>query len=147
VIENLGILPYEETARLYRESDVGVALMLTRHPSYIPLELMACGCLVVTNKNHWTRWLLENGVNCLLTDASPSCLAAKVEAGLKDDRLRQRVTTTAERLVRQRHGDWTLEMERIFTFLGDPESAIAMPQPLDAGYLPAFGVSTNVPNA
>ncbi|HKV41948.1 MAG TPA: glycosyltransferase family 4 protein, partial [Blastocatellia bacterium] len=123
VVENLGVLPYRETAELYRQSDVGVALMLTRHPSYIPLELMASGCLVVTNRNYWTRWLLEDGLNCLLSDASPSSIAAKVELALTNEELRRQIATYAERFVRERYADWTPEMERVYEFLCDPEAA------------------------
>jgi O-antigen biosynthesis protein len=128
VAVNLGVLPYGKTAELYRSSDVGVALMLTRHPSYIPLELMASGCLVVTNKNSWTTWLFADGENCLLSDPSPSCLAAKVELALTNELLRRKVTEAAEALVRGSHADWTPEMERIYEFMCDPESEFSSTQ-------------------
>jgi hypothetical protein len=44
-VENLGLLDYRQTADLYRTCHAGAVLMLTRHPSYIPLELMASGAL------------------------------------------------------------------------------------------------------
>jgi O-antigen biosynthesis protein len=121
VVENLGVLPYRDTARLYRESDVGVVLMLTRHPSYIPMELMASGCLVVTNRNHWTEWLLEHERTCLLTYTAATCLADTIERGLTNEALREEITRCALQLVRERYYDWTPEMEKVYEFMCDPD--------------------------
>src|ERR1035441_8673683 len=54
--------------------------MKTRHPSYLPLELMACGAAVVTNRNPYTGWLLRDGENCVLAETSPSALAESLFA-------------------------------------------------------------------
>ncbi len=121
VVENLGVLPYRDTARLYRESDVGVVLMLTRHPSYIPMELMASGCLVVTNRNHWTEWLLEHERTCLLSHAAATSLADTIERGLTDEATRERITRHALQLVREQYHDWTPEMEKVYSFMCNPD--------------------------
>ena len=42
-IEHLGLLDYRETGQLYRQCDLGLALTVSEHPSYLPLELLACG--------------------------------------------------------------------------------------------------------
>ena len=42
-------LTYEKYARLMRQSDVLLSLVLSPHPSYPPLEMAACGGMVVTN--------------------------------------------------------------------------------------------------
>jgi GT2 family glycosyltransferase/glycosyltransferase involved in cell wall biosynthesis len=123
VVENRGALSYEATAQLYRECDVGVALMLTRHPSYIPLELMASGCLVVTNRNHWTEWLLHHEENCLLTEPSASCIAEAIERGLQDESLRRAITDTALRVVRDRYSDWNSEIRRVYEYVCDPDGS------------------------
>jgi GT2 family glycosyltransferase/glycosyltransferase involved in cell wall biosynthesis len=122
VVENHGVLSYEATAELYRECDVGIALMLTRHPSYIPLELMASGCLVVTNRSHWTEWLLRHEENCLLTEPSASCIAETIERGLRDETLRRTITDNALALVRDRYSDWNSEIRRIYEYICDPDS-------------------------
>jgi glycosyltransferase involved in cell wall biosynthesis len=75
VVENLGLLEYRQTADLYRTCHAGLVMMFTRHPSYLPLELMASGSLVVTNTNPATRWLLQDGENCRLAEASATSLA------------------------------------------------------------------------
>ena len=59
VVENLGRLAYQDTCELYRQCRAGVTMMFTNHPSYLPLELMASGCLVITNANPATSRLLK----------------------------------------------------------------------------------------
>lgn len=125
VVENLGILTYEDTARLYRESDVGVVMMLTRHPSYIPLELMASGCLVVSNKNSWTSWLLKDGENCLLAPTTASALAETIERGLLDGELRETITANALSIVRSQYLDWTSQMQLVYEYLCNPEGYLS----------------------
>ncbi len=130
VVENLGLLEYEETAELYRSCHAGVVLMMTRHPSYIPLELMASGCLVVTNRNHWTGWLLNDEENCLLSDVTATCLATTIERGLTDHALRSRITGNALTLATERYSDWEPEISKIYQFLCNPEESAT----IDASY-------------
>jgi GT2 family glycosyltransferase/SAM-dependent methyltransferase len=122
IIDNLGILAYEDTGRLYRESDIGVVMMLTRHPSYIPLELMASGCLVVTNVNSWTSWLLKDGENCLLAATTATTIAEAVERGLRDTSLRESVVENALALVRSEYTNWSPEMEKVYKYMCDPDA-------------------------
>jgi GT2 family glycosyltransferase/glycosyltransferase involved in cell wall biosynthesis len=122
IVENLGILDYRRTAQVYRESDAGVALMFTRHPSYIPFELMACGAMVIANRNHWTKWLLKDGENCLLSEASATCLADTIVRGLENDDERTRIVTTAGALIQDNHTDWTKQICRVYDFICDPET-------------------------
>jgi hypothetical protein len=42
-------LNFSSYARLMRQSDILLSLMLSPHPSYAPLEMAACGGIVVTN--------------------------------------------------------------------------------------------------
>ena len=95
IISSLGVLPYEKTADLYRECDVGLCFMLTKHPSYLPLELMACGVTVVTNDNPATRWLLEHEGNCLLAEPTVSCVLEQLRRAVRDTALRARLSAAA----------------------------------------------------
>ncbi|MGA8029934.1 MAG: glycosyltransferase [Bryobacteraceae bacterium] len=124
IVENLGVLAYEDTARLYRQSDVGVVMMLTRHPSYIPLELMASGCLTVSNANSWTAWLLKDNENCLLAFPTATAIADAIEHGLRDSELRERITDNALKMVRSRYLDWPTQMENVYEYLCDPQAYI-----------------------
>jgi len=112
IVRNLDRLPYEKTGDLYRSCDVGLALMMTRHTSYIPLELMACGCLVVTNRSRWKNWLLRNRENCLLSEPSVSCLAETIMEGLSDHKLRRTLVQNAYRDIEEKPG-WDEEFERV----------------------------------
>jgi cellulose synthase/poly-beta-1,6-N-acetylglucosamine synthase-like glycosyltransferase/glycosyltransferase involved in cell wall biosynthesis len=117
MVQNLGLLSYHATGELYRSCDAGLILMGTAHPSYLPLELMACGSLVVTNENPRTAWLLRNGENCLLSVATPSALAGAVEEGLGNAALRRRITGNASRMVRERYRNWDGEAEKIYRYI------------------------------
>jgi GT2 family glycosyltransferase/glycosyltransferase involved in cell wall biosynthesis len=115
VITNLGILPYEKTAELYRECDVGLCFMFTRHPSYLPLEMMACGVTVVTNDNPVNHWLLEDGRNCLLAEPTVSCVLEQLRRAVREPELRQRVRAgAAERLGRT---SWEAQVDQVFASL------------------------------
>ena len=124
VVENLGMLAYDDTARLYRRCDAGVVLMLTRHPSYLPFEMMASKCLTVTNENAWTSWLLKDGENCLLTPATATAITDTIERGLCDYRLREAITDRAFEGVVSRHADWASEMEKVYRYLCDPNASV-----------------------
>lgn len=49
IIHSLGKLSIEEYAKFLMETKIGIALMVSPHPSYIPLEMAAFGIKVITN--------------------------------------------------------------------------------------------------
>ena len=116
VIRNLGVLGYRETGALYRACDAGLVAMETRHPSYLPLELMACGATVVTNRNPDTSWLLRDRENCVLSEMSPSALAESLEETLRDTALRARLAEASADVV-ARYSDWAAQTEKIYQFM------------------------------
>jgi glycosyltransferase involved in cell wall biosynthesis len=95
-------------------------MMFTKHPSYLPFEFMASGCLVVSNVNSSTSWLLRDGDNCLLALPSASSIADTLARALQDQRLRQRITGNARQLIQQHFSDWDREIERIYRYMCDP---------------------------
>jgi len=117
VVENLGLLTYRQTAALYRTCEAGVVSMMTCHPSYIPLELMASGALVVSNRNPHTAWLLQHRVNSLITECSASCFADALEEALTDPDLRTRLTSAALELIRERYSHWDEQAEKAYRFM------------------------------
>jgi len=117
IIENLGLISYEKTGDLYRACDAGLVMMFTRHPSYLPFELMACGCCVVSNRNPWTGWFLKDGENCLLSDASATSLADCLEESLINEDLRQKIVRSAREVIENDHQDWDREFEQLFAWM------------------------------
>lgn len=120
VVENLGVLTYEQTAELYRTCHAGLVMMFTRHPSYLPFELMASGCLVVTNYNPATTWFLKDGQNCRLASTSATCVADIMEEALLDDEQRERMTRFAAHQIKTDFGDWNTQIEKIYRYMCNP---------------------------
>lgn len=120
-LDHRGLLAYGETADLYRRCDVGLVLSVSKHPTYIPLQLMASGALVVANHNPANGWLLRDEENALLADPTAASLAGALERGLVDQDLRERLTAQAEADIRDRHADWASQIERVHEFICDPE--------------------------
>jgi O-antigen biosynthesis protein len=116
VIRNLGLLGYRETGALYRACDAGLVAMETRHPSYLPLEMMACGCAVVTNRNPSTGWLLRDRENCLVTEAGPSAMAEALEEVLRDQPLRAQLAEGGAETA-SRYSALDAQAEKIFHFM------------------------------
>lgn len=84
VVKNLGLLSsLQDVADLYRSADIGLVFMVTPHPSYQPLEYMACGCIVATNINESNSWLL-NDTNALLIEPNSEIAAERISKLLED---------------------------------------------------------------
>ncbi len=111
-IRNLGLLQsLDEVADLYRNCDIGVVYMLSKHPSYQPFEFMASGMATVTNNNEDNLWLLKDGVNCLLSEPSPAAMAEAVGRLIEDEGLREAI---AKRGLEALSYTWTQQLETIW---------------------------------
>ncbi len=112
VVRHLGLLPYAETGALYRACDAGLVAMATRHPSYLPLELMACGAAVVSNRNPHTGWLLRDGENAAMFEMTAGDAARAVQELIADP---ARLAAQTEQGYRTAagHADWTATCEHI----------------------------------
>jgi len=114
-IVNLGVLPYEKTAPLYRKCDLGIVFTLSKHPSYIPFELMACGCPVLANYNSVTKWFLKDGFNCMLSEPSVSHICDKVDTLIRNPDLRKQLIMNA--LDSMPRTSWNQEAEKVYRFI------------------------------
>ena len=113
VLTNLGMLEDPgAVAELYRTCHVGLVFMLTRHPSYQPLEWMASATVTVTNENPHTAWLLRHEDNALLAPPLPALVAEQVVRAARDAALRERVVAAGLREVEDL--DWDAEIDRVF---------------------------------
>lgn len=119
-LDRLGLLDYRETADLYRRCDAGLVLSVSKHPTYIPLQLMACGALVVANDNPANGWLLRTEENALLADPTAEALAATLERALVETDLRTELTKQAALDVQERFSDWAPQIDGVYDFLCHP---------------------------
>lgn len=120
LVTAVGMLPYDKTGDLYRSCHVGLAMMMTKHPSYLPFEMMACGTLVVCNRNDANTWLLRDGENCLLAEPTASCLASTLQRALQEHEALEPVRRRGSELIRDAHGDWTAALAHVARFMHNP---------------------------
>jgi O-antigen biosynthesis protein len=96
VLENRGRLSsVSEVAALYRGSHIGLCLMFSKHPSYQPFEMIASGCVVVTNENEATSWFFRNEENCLLSPPTVPELSSVLTRLISDYDLWGRIRSSA----------------------------------------------------
>ena len=117
-----GQLDYRETGDLYRTCDIGIALTVSEHPSYLPLELMACGAAVMAFDNPAGDWLLRDDHNCVRTPQTANGLAAEIAALAHDPARRQRLAKQGLADIAARHASWEQNMAGVYDYLCDPES-------------------------
>lgn len=122
VVRTVGMLPYAATGDLYRSCHVGFVMMMTKHPSYLPFELMACGSLVVTNYNEANTWLLKDGENCLLSLPSASCLAQTLSFALENYDNLGMIRESAVEAIQAGYGDWDKSFKEVSAFMFQPKS-------------------------
>ncbi|MYG94543.1 MAG: glycosyltransferase [Acidimicrobiia bacterium] len=121
LITHMGQLDYAETGPLYRTCDIGVALTTSEHPSYLPLELMACGTAVVTFENPAGDWLLRHGDNCMQAPQVADGLAAEIVALVRDPVRRQRLAKQGLADIAARHASWDENLAGVYEYLCEPE--------------------------
>ncbi|HEX2700602.1 MAG TPA: glycosyltransferase [Acidimicrobiales bacterium] len=121
VVKHVGLLDYRATGPLYRTCDVGLALTVSKHPSYLPLELMACGVPVVAFDSPDFSWLLRDEENCLLVERTVDGVADALERLVLDPGLRHRLAAQGLADISANHGSWDKALSGVYRFLCDPE--------------------------
>lgn len=107
---NVGVLSPAQLAELFNQCTVGLVLSLT-NLSLLPLELMACGCVVVSNRGANVEWLLNNQ-NSVIADTTANALAAAALKVLTDEDFR---STKAEAgYAFALSTSWEREADKIF---------------------------------
>jgi GT2 family glycosyltransferase/glycosyltransferase involved in cell wall biosynthesis len=116
VVVNLGLLPDLQTvASFYRQSDIGVVFMLSKHPSYQPLEYMASGCAVVTNRNEANAWLLRHRENAMVVPPLRTTVVEAIEELIADVGLRRKIVAGGLETVSR--ANWDEELDVIVRFV------------------------------
>lgn len=115
LVTNHGLLSsLEEVGNLYRNCDIGFVYMLSKHPSYQPFEFMASGMATVSNRNEDNLWLFKDGVNCLLSEPSPTAMAEKISQLIDDERLRLKIANTGQRNINR---EWRTQLDSIWQYI------------------------------
>lgn len=119
---DLGLLDYRETGMLYRETDIGLTMQISRHPSYLPLELMACGVPMVAPDSNDFMWIFEQDVNALLAMRSADDIVEQLATLIENPRLRAELSRGALDTIDARHSSWDAAFDGIYAYMCDPES-------------------------
>jgi glycosyltransferase involved in cell wall biosynthesis len=69
--------------------------MFSKHPSYQPFEMIASGCVVVTNENEATSWFFRNEENCLLSPPTVPEVSSALTRLISDYDLWGRIRSSA----------------------------------------------------
>ena len=104
-IDHLGLLDYRSTGDLYRRADIGISLTVSPHPSYLPVELMACGAAVVAFDLPPGYWILRDGEDCVLARRTVPSLVAAVSKLIDDPAHRRRIQAGGREIVRRNLSD------------------------------------------
>lgn len=109
-----GILPLEQLAGLYSLCDAALVFSFS-NLSLLPLEIMACGCPVVSNDGPNVEWLLSPD-NALLVSAEPDAVADGLVRVLTDEELHQRLSSGGIRTAIT--SSWEREGEHLAEIIG-----------------------------
>lgn len=107
--KNYGRLPIAELPRLYSRCDAALVLSMT-NLSLLPLEIMACGCPVISNCGPNVEWML-NETNCKLSPPTVSSLAEAIIAVISDEHERNRLIDNG--LDYARSTSWQREADKV----------------------------------
>ncbi len=85
-----GQLGEQELATLFSSCEVGVVFSLT-NPSFVPLEMIACGCAVVEIASERWEGVLSHGKSAWLVQPTPEAVVDGIVELLQNDALRERL--------------------------------------------------------
>ncbi len=114
-------LDWSDYAELVGGADLGLSLMYTPHPSYPPLDLVASGAVVVSNRHGLKQDLSALSANLILCELDRDALVEGLAQGvaLVGDDERRRRQHAASGLAR----DWTQTLQAVVEQLAAPVAA------------------------
>ncbi|MGV8896779.1 MAG: glycosyltransferase [Rhodoglobus sp.] len=118
---DMGLLDYRATGVLYREADIGITMQISRHPSYLPLELMASGVAMVAPRSRWFTWLFSDRVNSMLAMGTLADVVANLEELISDAALRKTISAGGLATIQESHSDWDAALRDVYSYLCHPE--------------------------
>jgi glycosyltransferase involved in cell wall biosynthesis len=108
-----GVLRLEDLPPLFRSCDVSLVLSYS-NVSLLPLELMACGCVVVSNDGPYVEWLLNNQI-AKLVESDVMSMADAICELLEDSEQRNRLKKAGLDFCRST--DWDREGRLVSEYL------------------------------
>ncbi|MGK0715089.1 rhamnosyltransferase WsaF family glycosyltransferase [Leucobacter sp. W1153] len=117
---DLGLMDYRATGAIYRETDIGVTMQISRHPSYLPLELMASGVTMVSPDSEWFKWLFRDDRNSATVMRSIDDLTEQISALVEDAERRNRLGSGGLQTIDEAHSDWDAALNEVYSYLCDP---------------------------
>lgn len=119
---DLGLLDYRATGALYRDTDIGITMQVSRHPSYLPLELMASGAAMVVPTSEWFSWLFTDHENSVRSMGTVADVVAGLDELVRNAETRRRIAAAGIATIDESHSDWDVALEGIYDYLADPEN-------------------------
>ena len=113
-VRHCGILDEEALADLFSSSDVGVVFSLS-NPSFVPLEMIACGCAVVEIASERWRGVLTHDENAWLVSPNAVAIANGIIELLTKDDLRDRLIENGLRLTQDM--SWSASARQVESIL------------------------------
>lgn len=113
--KNAGIVPYEKLPEFYSSFHFTIALMYTKHPSYLPLEAMASGSCVIANYNEANTWLLRHLENSIFMLPAIDLLMEAFDKVVSNEQLYRNILQEAYKTVHKT--DWKSEMKKVTDFV------------------------------
>lgn len=110
----LGNLSLKETGQLYRSCDIGIAFSGT-NLSYLPVELMACGVPVITNRGPQTEWHCKHNENAYIVDPVPYDVLGAFRDLVNDMELRQKLASGGVNSMA--NISWENEMDKVYEYI------------------------------
>ena len=109
-----GNLSLKDTGSLYRTCDIGIALSAT-NLSYLPVELMASGCAVVTNGGPQVEWFCQKNHNAMVVAPTAKSISDAVSLLINDPDMRYQLISNGLKTIEQH--TWEGEMDKIFHYI------------------------------
>ncbi len=106
---NSGIVALDKLPGLYSQCDIALVISFT-NLSLLPLELMACGCAVVSNRGKNVEWLL-NSSNAVLANATVEDLSAAIVDVINDDKKLKHIASAGKEFAYST--SWEREADKV----------------------------------
>lgn len=111
--QDLGILPIEKLSDVYSQCDMCLVLSMT-NLSLLPMEIMASGSVVVSNKGPNNEWLL-NDKNAIMVEAEPMAIADSMAYYFEHPELLQEKRKQGMECVEKY--TWEDEIRKVYDFM------------------------------